>query len=329
MSEHLLIDQLEQALERLLTAGEREHLEALNPALAALLDVARELRHLPRSAFRNRLKADLERSRTTMHVEDHTTTSRPAGFRAVTPYMIVQDAPALIDFVTRTFGGEERHRAIGSAGGLHAEVRIGNSMVMIGGGAPDLQWRGTSMPTALHVYVEDVDAAFRRALSAGATPIYKPMDHDYGERSGGVRDPGGNHWYIATATGPHHVPAGLHTVNICLHPVRGEAVIAFLERAFGARTLEKVASSEGAIQHAKVAIEDSVLEIGDAHGPFQPMPTMFYVFVADVDAAYERALAAGATTISAPADQPYGNRTAGVQDAFGNQWYVAAPVRRN
>jgi PhnB protein len=63
--------------------------------------------------------------------------------------------------------------------------------------------------------------------------------------------------------------------------------------------------------------------MGEAHGPYQPMPTMFYLYVPDVDALYQRAINAGATSMSAPADQPYGDRSAGVKDAFGNQWYIA------
>jgi uncharacterized glyoxalase superfamily protein PhnB len=67
--------------------------------------------------------------------------------------------------------------------------------------------------------------------------------------------------------------------------------------------------------------------MGEAHGPYQPMPTMFYLYVPNVDASYRRALEAGATSLSQPTDQPYGDRTAGVKDAFGNQWYLATQLR--
>jgi PhnB protein len=252
---------------------------------------------------------------------------RPEGFRTVTPYIVVGDAPALIDFVTRVFDAEERSRSIGTGGGVHAELRIGDSMVMIGGGGPDMAWRGQSAPTALHVYVENVDATFSRAVQAGATVIHHVADMEYGERSGGVKDAFGNFWYIATAHGPHHVSEGLHTVNVYLHPHRAEPVLAFLTRAFGAAQVEKFASPDGIIHHARTRIVDSVIEMGEAHGPFQPMPTMFYVYVPDVEAAYARATAAGATSIHGPADQPFGDRTAGVKDAFGNQWYLATQLR--
>ena len=165
----------------------------------------------------------------------------PAGFHTVTPYLVVQDAPALIDFVKRSFDAEERVRATGSTGGMHAEVRIGDSMMMIGGGAPDLPWRGQTWPTALHLYVPDTDAAYARALEAGGTSMHAPMDQEYGERSAGVKDAFGNTWYIATSKGDHHIPEGLHAVNVYLHPLRAEPVIAFLTRAFGGTAVESYA----------------------------------------------------------------------------------------
>jgi len=252
---------------------------------------------------------------------------RPEGFHTVTPYIVVADAPALIEFVTRAFGAEERFRSIGSAGGVHAELRIGDSMVMIGGGAPDLAWQGVAMPSAFHLYVPDTDAVFERAVAAGATVLGEPADMDYGERSGGVKDRFGNCWYIATADGPTYIPRDLHTLNVFLHPHRAEPVLAFLSRAFGAETLSKSATPDGIVHHAMARIGDSVVEMGDAHGPNQPMPTMFHLYLPDVDAAHARAMQAGAASISAPSDQPYGDRVGAVKDVFGNQWYLATQIR--
>jgi PhnB protein len=249
------------------------------------------------------------------------------GFHTLTPYLIVADAPALIDFVAKVFGATETVRAIGSAGGVHAEVRIGDSMLMIGGGAPDLSWRGEPRTTALHVYVEDTDATYARALDAGAVSVGEPQDQPYGERSGGVRDVSGNVWYIATAKGERHIPAGLQTVNVYLHPLRAEPLIGFLKRAFGAEDVQKHASPDGVIHHAQVRIGDTVLEMGEAHGPYQPMPTTFFLAVPDVDGAYWRALQAGATGAGEPKDQPWGARTATVNDVFGNTWYLATQQR--
>jgi PhnB protein len=83
----------------------------------------------------------------------------------------------------------------GAAGGTHVEVRIGDSMLMIGGGT------GGAMPAALYVYVEDVDAVYQRALAAGATTLMEPSDEADGDRRGGVQDPFGNQWFLARHIG--------------------------------------------------------------------------------------------------------------------------------
>jgi PhnB protein len=251
----------------------------------------------------------------------------PEGFHAVTPYLVVDDAPALIEFTKSVFGAEEVQRGIGSAGGVHATLRMEDSMLMIGGGGPGLAFKATAMPTALHVYVPDCDATYRRALAAGATSIGEPVDQEYGERSCGIKDASGTVWYVATCLGGHHIPPGLQTVNAYLHPRRAEPLIRFLQRGMGATRVEQYTSHDGVVLHAQLTIGDTVVEMGEAHGPYQPMPTMFHVYVPDVDASYRRALQAGAASISEPADQPYGNRTAGVRDPFGNQWYFATPTR--
>jgi PhnB protein len=251
----------------------------------------------------------------------------PKGYHTITPYIIVQDAPALIDFARQVFGAEETFRTIGGAGGIHAEVRIGDSMLMIGGGAPELSWRGESRPTALHVYVQDTDAAYERALQAGAVSLGAPQDQPYGERGGSVKDQFGNHWYIATWKGKSYVQEGLRTVTPYLHPLRAEPFMSFLKRGLGAEEIAKYSSPDGVILHAQIRIGDSVLEMGEAPGGNRPMPAMFYLYVPNVDAMYSRVLAAGATSISAPADQPYGDRTAGVKDVFGIQWYLATHIK--
>jgi PhnB protein len=251
----------------------------------------------------------------------------PRGFRTITPYMIAADGPALLEFAKRAFGAEEIYRGIGSAGGLHGEVKIGDSMLMIGGGIPGKEFRATPSTIALHVYVRDVDAVYEQALAAGATSAHKPVDQEYGERSVGVKDPAGNYWYLATYKGPSYVPEGLNDVNVYMHPLRAEPVIKFLTRAFGAQELEKYASPDGVIHHAKVRVGTSILEMGEAHGPYQPMSSVLYLYVPDVDAVYRRALQAGATSISEPADQPYGDRNAGVKDPFANTWYIATHIK--
>jgi len=142
-----------------------------------------------------------------------------------------------------------------------------------------------------------------------------------------VKDPAGNYWYIATHKGKSYIPEGLHSVNSYLHPLRAEPMIRFLKDAFGAQEIAKYASPDGVVHHAQVRIVDTVIEMGEAHGPYQPMASMFYLYVPDVDAVYQRALAAGAKIQQEPKNQQYGDRNAAVTDAFGNTWYIATPVR--
>jgi PhnB protein len=254
----------------------------------------------------------------------------PRGFRMVTPYLVAEDGPALIEFAKQAFGAQEAFRAVTAMGGVHAEVSIGDSRLMIGGGTPGHKFPSTLHPNTLHVYVEDADAVCQKALAAGATLIDEPRDQEYGERSGSVKDPAGNIWYIATHKGESYIAKGLNNVNVYLHPLRAEPVITFLKRAFGALELAKYASPDGVVHHAEIRVGDSVVEMGEAYGAhskYEPMPAMFYVYVPDCDAVYRRTLAAGATSFQEPTDQPYGDRQAGVRDAFGNTWYIATHIK--
>ena len=251
----------------------------------------------------------------------------PAGYHTVTPYLVAPDANSVIDFVKKTFGGEEIFRAVGSAGGYHCEVRVEDSMLMIGGGGEGLSWKGEPMLGAFHVYVRDCDAVYKRAVEAGGKSIMAPADQEYGERTASVADAAGNHWYIATFLGKDYKSEGAPTIQPYLHPLRAEPVFQFLKRAFGAEDLGRYADPMGVIHHMTIAIGDSHLEMGEAHGPYQPMKSMFYLYVPNVDAAYRTALAAGAKAMQEPADQPYGDRVGAVTDAFGNTWYIATHVK--
>jgi PhnB protein len=248
------------------------------------------------------------------------------GFRMVTPYLVAENGLALLDFVKEAFDAEETVRAVMPTG-VHGEVRIGDSTLMMGGGLPGKKFAGTLQPGALHVYVKDVDAVTKKAVAAGATLIDEARDQEYGERSSTVKDAAGNFWYIATAKGASYTPAGLHSVNPYLHPRRAEPFISFLKRAFGADEVAKYASPDGVVNHAVVRVGDAVLEMGEAHGKYEPMPAMFYLYVPDMESVYRRAVAAGAKSFQEPTDQPYGDRNAGVADAFGNKWYIATHIK--
>jgi PhnB protein len=119
--------------------------------------------------------------------------ARP-GFHTITPYLIANDLDQFLAFVQQVFGATETLRMQGAAGGTHVEVRIGDSMLMIGSGGG---WSGQSLPAALYLYVDDVDATYQRALQAGATTLMEPTDEEDGDRRGGVQDPFGNMWFLA------------------------------------------------------------------------------------------------------------------------------------
>lgn len=126
----------------------------------------------------------------------------PSGYHTITPAIVVRDAPKAIEFYKRALGAEEVSRMAGPDGSImHAEIRIGDSVVMLG--EENEQW-GTKSPLstngnhgALHVYVANADEAFDRAVKAGATVSYPLEDAFWGDRYGKVRDPFGHEWGIA------------------------------------------------------------------------------------------------------------------------------------
>jgi PhnB protein len=251
----------------------------------------------------------------------------PRGYRTVTPYLVAQDSVGVVEFLKRTFGAEEKFRAVGGAGGYHVEVKIEDSMLMIGGGGEGVSWKGDPVLGAFHVYVRDCDATYKLALQAGATSLQEPSDQEYGERTASVIDAAGNHWYIATFIDTGFKYGDAPTVQPFMHPLRAEPVINFLKRAFGAEEMGRYTDPFGVMHHTTLKIGDAQLEMGEAHGPYQPMKSMFYLYVPNSDVVYRRAIAAGATSIHEPADQPYGDRVGAVKDIFGNQWYIGTHVK--
>lgn len=200
-------------------------------------------------------------------------------------------------------------------------------MVMIGGGGGKSKWKGKPAPASLHLYVENVDEVYQRSLQAGATSIMPPTEMDYGERGAAIEDTGGNHWYLATAHGPAYVPEGLPELMPFFNPVGATKLIDFLKRAFGAEEVERHQSPEGIVQHAKIRIVDSIIETGEAHGPWQPRPMHFMLYVDDADAWYARAMnIEGAISMGEPSDQPYGARVGTIKDPFDNVWYIATQL---
>ena len=344
MAERDLIERLDEAVEAIL-AGRNAGLAGLalsEPELATLLVVADDLRYLPDPGFRSKLKAELipttEDEMTTMTAEEVTT-----GFHTITPYLLVDGADDLIAFMQDAFGAELLARYPAPDGRvMHAELRVGDSMIEMGEPTGEMKPFGM----ALHLYIDDVDRAYARALAAGATTTHPLTDQPYGDREGGVKDRWGNIWHLAThqenvteeelqqrfagsggkprkqpGVGPR--PEGYHTVTPFLHAKGARALITFMESAFGANVQHVTEMAGREVAHAGVRIGDSMIELGEAHGESLPTPAALHIHVADVDATYERAMRAGATSVNPPEDKPYGERGAFVIDPFDNQWFIA------
>jgi PhnB protein len=119
----------------------------------------------------------------------------PDGYHTVTPYITVDNPGAVIDFLKKAFDAQETFAMRDDKGNVqHAEVKVGNSMVMLGGAHDQYKAR----PGNFYLYVENVDAAYKKAVTAGGKSIGEPANQFYGDRHGGVTDPEGNNWWIAT-----------------------------------------------------------------------------------------------------------------------------------
>ena len=127
----------------------------------------------------------------------------PEGHRTVAPYLAIKDAARALEFYAKAFGATETYRLAVPDGRIgHAEIRLGDSLIMLsdefpefGGKAP--QTLGGS-PVSIHLYVPDVDAFVARAVAAGAKAVKPVMDQFYGDRSGQLEDPFGHLWWVAT-----------------------------------------------------------------------------------------------------------------------------------
>lgn len=319
--------QLDRAIDALLVALQPEPGPNPSPAVVQLIPIARALRDLPRPDFKASLKSDLQR-RTTMNeaTAPAPESSRTARFRRpnfpnIAPYFLVKGAPQFIDFLVSAFEGTERIRVPRPDGSImHGEVAIGNSVIELG----DANEQYPSRPMTTHLYVPDADATYARALKAGATPIYAPTDeHPSGDRWGEAKDPFGNTWYIATRKSWVAGPEGVLTVQPYLHLRNAHDMIPFAEAALGAKATGVHKSPDGIVRHATIEIAGATFEIDEAQGETQPTQSYLHVYVADTDAVYGQAIAAGAKSVQSPYTAPYGDRAASIADPFGNTWFLA------
>ena len=127
----------------------------------------------------------------------------PTGYHTLTPYLVVPGAAKVIEFLKQAFDAEVVERMTLPDGTItHAEIQIGDSKLMLGEA-----WGGTApKPATLYMYVKDTDAVYQKAIRAGGVSILEPADQFYGDRNAGVKDAGGNEWWIATHQ--EDVPAG-------------------------------------------------------------------------------------------------------------------------
>ncbi len=127
----------------------------------------------------------------------------PAGHRTVTPYLAIKNGAKALEFYKKAFGATEIYKLMMPDGRLgHAEIRLGDSMVMLSDEFPEFGGKSPETlggsPVSIHLYVEDVDAFFKKALAAGAKERKPVMDQFYGDRSGQLEDPFGHLWWVAT-----------------------------------------------------------------------------------------------------------------------------------
>ena len=330
MAENDLIQQLDQAVEALLQDAPAP---ATGPETTALLRLATHVRALPAEEFRKSLKTRLmtqaakEKAKMTATTQVNPQVNWiPKGFHTLTPYLHASAEAKLMDFLRDAFGAKENFRvptAIGTI--MHAQTVIGDSIVEFSEVPDDYV---CPRATSLRTYVHDVDATYRRALEVGATSLYEPVNQSYGDREAAIKDPAGNYWFIARPVkGEHYKHEGLQDVAPYLFLRGTPAFIDFLQKAFAAEVIGRHETPDGTVLHSTVKIGDSFIGMGEAKGPWQPMPGGIHYYIPNVDEVYQRALAAGAKSLQAPVDQPYGDRYAGVVDPQGNYWYLATHIK--
>ena len=273
--------------------------------------------------------------------------SRP-GFHTVTPYLIVRSLETYLAFLQQAFGATEHFRTTGSAGGQHVEVRIGDSMIMLGAG--ERRPEQATLPVMLFLYLEDVDAVYQAALAAGATTLLEPTDGAFGEpRGAGIKDMVGNEWYFANWTErPNAPPAYVDPaapavptesdVVPMLTYENGPAVMDWLAAAFGFQETARWLDDAGRLTHGEMVTGSGRIMLAaatpgyespkhhrehcDAARAWSDTPWVIdgvLVYVANVDQHYARAKQVGATILSELEDSGPGRRYR-AEDIEGHRW---------
>lgn len=124
----------------------------------------------------------------------------------------------------------------------------------------------------------------------------------------------------------NHIPEGCHSITPYLTVRDAARLVEFLKQAFDGIEPARISRPDGTVLHTQVRVGDSLLMIGEPQGQWQPRPSMLYLYVADVDATYRRAIAAGAKSVVEPANMFYGDRHACVKDVADNDWWIATRI---
>jgi uncharacterized glyoxalase superfamily protein PhnB len=245
---------------------------------------------------------------------------------------IVEDVDAAIDFYTSYLGFDlEMHPAPGFAALGHGGLRLLLNAPGSGGAGQQLPDGDHPAPggwNRIQIPVKDLQATYASLSQRGAHFRSQPI-----EGTGGLQvlldDPSGNPVELfepkqQRAVSP--IPDGYHTVTPFFVVQDVAALIDFVERAFAARIDRLMRSDDHVIRHATVDIGDSKLMFSSGTELYEARPSTLQLYVEDVDAVFTRAIGAGARQLEAPADQFYGDRRAGVEDAWANQWWIATHI---
>jgi uncharacterized glyoxalase superfamily protein PhnB len=275
MSKQEFIDQLDTAIARIIADPDVQWESAsMDPEVLELIDVARDVRELPSPDFKARLRAELERniSMSTKSVEFR------EGFRTLTPYLLPPNE-GYLEFLKEVFGAVQTERTDTGPGRFHAEMRIGDSMIMLGVGAE------RTMPVMLQIWVPNVDEVYARAVAGGAKSLME-VTEGYGERFGVVEDSGQNQWIISTHLNDDAFSIPEQTIMTWFHPRDAAKFIDFVKRAFNATEVARADSPEGRVNYAQIKIGDSVIALNEPGDRRMPTESMVYLYVPDVDALY-------------------------------------------
>lgn len=270
----------------------------------------------------------------------HMNDAAPEGYNTLNPYVTVRDVPRFLDFLKDAFGGVVKEQIKQPDGRIeHAEVSIGDSIFMVGPPSVDALSKSHDrvQSGAFYLLVADVEATYTQAMTAGAYCWAVPDTGSSGSLIAAVTDRYGNAWWIADRkrrSGNPSPSLGYRMINPYISIADPAGLISFVKNTFDGELMTETLQTDRQVQSAEIRIGNSILMLGPpqlnapAQADYRPRPGTFYLFVSDVDAVCERAVAQGAKLVEAPADRFYGDRVAEIEDAYGNHWWLATRAAR-